>query len=117
MKRKLINRFIPFILILVFAACSFGCATQIYYWGNYEDQLYSYLNGESKEAQIQNLVDVTGKIKAGNKKTPPGLYAHLGMLYSEIGNDGEAIACFETEKSLFPEAAAYMNFLLKRYGR
>ena len=117
MKRKFFNRFMPFILILVFAAYFSGCASNIYYWGNYEDQLYSYLNGESKEAQIQNLVDVTGKIKSDNKKIPPGLYAHLGMLYSEIGNDGEAIACFEAEKSLFPEAAVYMDFLLSKYGR
>ena len=41
------------------------------------------------------------------------MHAHLGLLYSSLGNDAAAAEPLRTEKSLFPESAAYMDFLLK----
>jgi len=121
MKTQHIRHIFPVIIVSVFLA---GCTSQIYYWGTYEDQLYAYLNGESRETQIQALEaelpkmeDGTPNMKPNGKKVPPGFYAQLGMLYSEIGDDYNAIACFEKEKALFPEAATYMDYLLRRYGK
>ena len=105
---------------LVFAACLFGCASQpetLYAWGSYESQVYAHLKGESREAQIEALERDREKIEASGKTAPPGFYAHLGLLYAETGNDAKAIACFETEKVRFPEATAYMDFLLGKYAK
>ncbi len=109
-------------IALVFSVGLFGCANQprqqpLYAWGHYESQVYAHLKGESREAQIEVLERDREKIEASGKTAPPGFHAHLGLLYAETGNDAKAIACFETEKVRFPEAAAYMNFLLKKYAK
>ena len=57
------------------------------------------------------------KISLSGKMAPPGFYAHLGLLFAETGDDEAAIACFEREKAWFPEAAIYMDFLLRSYTR
>ncbi|MCL2319150.1 MAG: DUF4810 domain-containing protein [Treponema sp.] len=104
------------VTIPVLAACLAGCASQqLYYWGSYQDQVYSYLSGESLPAQIQALEKDKEKITSSGKAAPPGFYAQLGLLYAETGDRANAIACFETEKAHFPEAAPYMDYLLKRY--
>jgi hypothetical protein len=104
---------------LVFAMCLSGCAPphSLYAWESYESQVYAHLSGESREMQIEALERDQEKIAASNKPAPPGFYAHLGLLYAETGNDAKAIACFETEKTRFPEAAVFMDFLLKKYEK
>ncbi len=56
------------------------------------------------------------KTRSENKKEAPGTHAHLGMLLSEAGQDQSAAEHFETEKRLFPESSAFMDFLLKNKG-
>ena len=53
------------------------------------------------------------KINAKGMIPPPGYHAHLGLLYSVTGKPEQMAAEFEAEKLLFPESAAYMDFLLK----
>ena len=36
------------------------------------------------------------------------------MLYASLGKDDQMVQQFQTEKQLFPESAAYMDFLLKK---
>jgi hypothetical protein len=88
----------------------------LYSWGNYEKRINAYLQGESPAAQISALEDDLLKIAETGKKAPPGYYAHMGMLYAEVGEHGQAVSCFMAEKTLFPEAAVFMDFLLARYG-
>jgi len=116
---RLIRRVVP---ALVVAASLAGCATAnrpepLYDWESYEAQVYAHLKGESREAQIEALERDEEKIKASGKAAPPGFYAHLGLLYAETGNDAKAVACFATEKARFPEAAVYLDSLLKKYGK
>jgi len=54
------------------------------------------------------------EILTSGKHVPPGFNAHLGMLYSEIGNHVGASAYFRMEKTLFPESSVFMDFLLAR---
>lgn len=114
------TRLIRYILFtFVFTACLSSCASaskSLYYWGSYESQVYAYLKGESREAQLKALERDLEKIEAGGLAAPPGFYAHLGLLYTETGNDAMAVACFRAEKALFPEAEDFMDFLLQRYG-
>lgn len=93
-----------------------GCATApktLYQWGGYQQQVYKYFQGETPEAQIAVLEENYQKMRAEGGKPPPGYHAHLGMLYAEIGQGEQAVQQFQTEKSLFPESAVYMDFLLK----
>lgn len=117
MKERFVRRIFP---TLVFAACLSGCVTPpqpLYAWGSYESQVYAHLKGESREAQIEALERDRELIEASGMPALPGFYAHLGLLYAETGSDAKAVACFETEKARFPEAAAYMDFLLKKYEK
>ena len=100
---------------IAFSVCFFACTSSsrtLYSWGSYESQVYAYLKGESREAQLEALERDREKIEAGGYALPPGFYAQLGLLYAETGNEAMAIYNFETEKARFPEAAVYMNFLL-----
>jgi hypothetical protein len=104
-------------LALIIAICFSGCASQTYYWGSYEPQVYAYLKGESPARQLSILERDRQTIESNGMTAPPGFYAHLGLLYTEAGNNAEATVCFEMEKKLFPEATVYMDFLLTNLRR
>lgn len=93
-----------------------GCSEPrpYYYWGSYQDQLYDhFLQKTAPDAQIQAMEKDLHQAHRHNQHLPPGYYAFMGLLYVENGQDNKAYNCFVTEKTLFPEATPYMNFLLK----
>jgi hypothetical protein len=100
--------------VICFSACT-GAPGSLYAWGNYENKVYAYLQNESPAEQIDVLQNDLIKIEETGRKAPPGYYAHLGMLYAEVGEHGLAISCFMAEKARFPEAAVFMDYLLERY--
>jgi hypothetical protein len=96
-----------------------GCAQTtrpLYYWGNYQTQVYERLKGESSDAQkeIAALEETLQKARASGMYVPPGFHAHLGMLYAETGKADQVQQQLETEKDLFPESAVFMDFLLAK---
>ncbi|MCL2044308.1 MAG: DUF4810 domain-containing protein [Treponema sp.] len=105
--------------VLVFAALFSGCSSSqaLYSWGDYENQVHAYLNRENPEAQLRVLERSRQNIESSGKKIPPGFYAHIGMIYAELGSHDMAIDSFEKEKTLFPESAVFMDFILDRYRR
>ncbi|PRC91715.1 DUF4810 domain-containing protein [Solimicrobium silvestre] len=107
-------------IVITLAAASVllsGCHTQpktLYQWEGYQPQVYQYFKGESPEQQIAILEKGLEIIKAKGNMPPPGYHAHLGLLYSGIGKQDQVIQEFQTEKTLFPESSAYMDFLLNK---
>jgi hypothetical protein len=108
------NAFLRVLSVIVLAACFFACESSpgLYSWGSYEQQVYAYLNGESPGEQLTALERDLEKIEAGGRAVPPGFYAQMGLLHIDMGNAAEAVFCFTMEKTLFPEAAVFMDFLL-----
>lgn len=97
-----------------------GCAVPskpLYQWEGYQTQVYKYFKQESKEAQVTELERGIEKIRSDDGAVPPGYHAHLGLLYSGLGKDDQMVQEFQTEKGLFPEAAAYIDFLMKNVNR
>lgn len=92
-----------------------GCAQPktLYQWGSYQPEVYEYFKGESKEAQVAKLEEDLQKIRSSNGNPPPGYHAQLGMLYGSLGKDDQMVQELRTEKTLFPESATYMDFLLR----
>lgn len=93
-----------------------GCAAPrkpLYQWEGYQTQVYEYFKGEPQQAQVEVLEADLEKIKAKDGAVPPGYHAQLGMLYMGLGKDDQMIAEFNTEKVLFPESTAYMDFLIE----
>jgi hypothetical protein len=108
-------------LVAVLALVATGCQpAQKYYWGSYEDLVYvSYAEpGKvSPEAQIKILEGDVSFAAAHHKALPPGFQAHLGYLYSKIGNKEAARSNFEAEKRQFPESTVLMDRLLSNLAR
>lgn len=92
-----------------------GCmatSKPLYQWDSYPAQVHGHFKGESPEAQIAALEMQLQKTQANGTATPPGLHAHLGMLYSKVGRDDQMVEQLELEKASFPESVPYMNRLL-----
>jgi hypothetical protein len=93
-----------------------GCtAPTIYSWGHYEDLIYLSYSKPDKatpEMQVTQMEADYQKARAANKPVPPGFHAHLGYLYYQLGKPDQAQQEFQTEKTLFPESAVFMDRLL-----
>ncbi|GBQ05403.1 DUF4810 domain-containing protein [Acetobacter cerevisiae] len=101
------------------AACSNGSKTPpLYSWQDFPPQQYLYLKGQTDpQAQIIVLEKDVQKAQAKGLALPPGFHAHLGMLYATTGRTDLAQQEFSQEKTLFPESATYMDFLLNNLGQ
>lgn len=97
-----------------------GCKTTEpkYYYGEYPKAVYSYFNADDVTVSQQITILEALIVQAGGKSkpVPPGLHAHLGMLYFEIGNTVQGRLNFNQEKALFPESASYIDFLIGNMG-
>lgn len=95
-----------------------GCAAPktLYSWDQYQPTVYQYYQQDktSPDEQIASLQQALELARAKGKAVPPGLNAHLGLLYANTGRNTEAFQYFEAEKTLFPESTPYMNFLLSK---
>jgi hypothetical protein len=104
--------------VLVVGAALTGCVAQprpLYYWGNYQSEVYSYLKKEeSPQVQISKLEETVEKARSAGLALPPGFNAHLGLMYLQSGDAAKAQAAFQAEETNFPESKAYMDFLLKK---
>ena len=92
-----------------------GCANrtpQLYSWGPYESQVYSYFKNESPEKQILILEEHAKETLDSGQRLPPGYRAHLGLLYAKAGRDADFLTALQQEKAAFPESAAYVDSLL-----
>lgn len=98
-----------------------GCATgskPLYNWDSYQQVVYQhYQQSESDpQAQIDALKKSIELSRAKSLGIPPGLHAHLGMLYGATGALDLAMAEFNEEKRLYPESAVFMDRLMKNKG-
>jgi hypothetical protein len=107
------------IALVVASLALVGCAQNrpkpLYQWAGYQTSVYQYLKSDGAEpgAQITALEAQLEKNKAAGEATPPGMRAHLALLYSKVGDDVAAQRHLEAERAQFPESAAYVDFLLK----
>lgn len=95
-----------------------GCVTPpqpLYHWGDFQAQQYAYFKSEiGPEEGIQRLEKVREEAKAKGRPLPPGMQAHLGLLYGQTGRTDLFEQNLQAEKQQFPESAAYVDFLLKQ---
>jgi len=115
MKKLIFTRFYLFSFAITLLS---SCATKtIYYWGDYEDLIYTQYQTPGKatpEYQVDIMQADIQEAKSENKPLPPGFYAHLGYQYLQMGKIIEAKNSFEAEKKQFPESAVLMNRFLKK---
>lgn len=95
-----------------------GCAAgpkPLYYWGNFPDQTYLMYSAPAKATasqQIEKLQADIQKAKAAQLGVPPGLYAHLGLMYLNEGNVQKSEEYFNLERQVYPESTTLINRML-----
>lgn len=87
----------------------------LYHWDNYQPTLHKYHQDGVTDYQGQTdaIEAIMQRAIAQGKSVPPGLHAHLGMLYFNTGRESEAREQFAMEKQLFPEAGHFVDYVLK----
>jgi hypothetical protein len=97
----------------IVAACA-PVQQPLYYWGNYQPSLYAnHKHGTTDYAAQVSAIEATmQRAQAQGKSVPPGLHAHLGMLYFNTGRETEALEQFAMEKRLFPESEHFVNYVM-----
>jgi len=105
------------VALLIATVCLAACQTgDHYYWGHYEDVVYvdyAQPGKLSPESQISTLEEDIRDAAAANKPIPPGVHAHLGNLYFQVGKLDLAQKEFETEKAMYPESSTLMNRMIQ----
>ena len=104
---------------LLLSGCADDSPRQLYYWdGAYTSSVYEYLTQEGDAgAQIAALEESLQKAYQRAAKVPPGLHAHLGLLYLSQGNGAKFKAYVEKEAELYPESRDYAMFLLNQNSK
>jgi len=104
---------------LLLSGCADDSPRQLYYWdGAYTSSVYEYLTEEGDAgAQIAALEQSLQKAYQRAAKVPPGLHAHLGLLYLSQGNGAKFKAYVEKEADLYPESRDYTMFLLNQNSK
>lgn len=104
---------------LLLSGCADDSPRQLYYWdGAYTSSVYEYLTQEGDAgAQIAALEQSLQKAYQRVAKVPPGLHAHLGLLYLSQGNGAKFKAYVEKEAELYPESRDYAMFLLNQNSK
>jgi hypothetical protein len=91
----------------------------MYSWQSYQGSVYAYLKDDGGDYATQTLAMEKNieTARAGNAELPPGFRAHLGMLYMKMGDGDKGVEQMQGEKAAFPEAAPFMDFLLRNAGK
>ena len=110
------NRFIlPLLMATALLAGCTAAPQSLYQWDAYQPAVYQYYQtNHAVDEQVSALEQSLEKAKSRNRTVAPGLHAHLGLLYANSGREQQAFEQFAMEKSLFPESAMFMDFLLKQ---
>jgi len=106
------------LLISALALVLTACATDLYQWGRYENQLYQqYKDPTQAEAARLGLEEHIRQVEQTKQKVAPGLYAELGTYYLEAGDSQSAIQYYEFERDAWPESQGLMNSMIQNLRR
>lgn len=111
----------PFtITLLVMSMSLVGCASSrdAYNWGKYDELLYkSYKDPTKIEDMRIGLETHLVAVEGSNGVVAPGLYADLGTLYLEAGDNERAILFYGKEREAWPESKYLMDALIANLER
>ena len=107
------------ILVTILSLVLTGCASQsIYQWGGYEQMLYQgYKDPTKMEVMQVELASHIKSVEQSGKRVAPGLYAELGTLSLQSGDQDMALALYARERDTWPESRGLMEAMIKNIER
>ncbi len=96
-----------FVSVTLLASCTTPSPSG-FYWGRYPQTLYAYKKKPSPTTRMQHqneLMRLIDYANSHNTRVPPGVYAELGKLYLDQGDEVIAFNYFQKEQQLYPESA------------
>jgi len=107
-------------LLITMAFLVTGCAPKkqpMYYFGNSSSALYAHKKEPTDESFVQmkqSLEDVIEHSELNGIKIAPGTFANIGYLNLLENKPEQAIAFFDREKQLYPEATMFMDRMIQK---
>lgn len=92
----------------------------MYEWGDYQNSLYVMWieSGDFDPADhVGILSEQIERTESEQKQVPPGMRAHVAMLYFQAGNAEMARQYLLAEKAAFPESEVFVDGILARIGQ
>lgn len=116
---SIVNRKLLLALLIGWVFLAVGCANthQHYYWGEYSSIVLSRYVAPNKmlpERQVSLITRDIEKAENTQKPVAPGLYAHLGLAFAELGDMASAHLAFEEEMRLYPESRVLLEGMIAR---
>lgn len=101
---------------VLFSGCAQHATAPLYNYGTYSQDYYAYKKNMSDETALKlqkTMEEAIANPQAGRSgRVPPGMYANLGYLYLQQGQNAQARSSFEAEKRVYPESARFMDRLI-----
>lgn len=98
-----------FLMLIVFSLFG-GCASNMYYFGNYSETLYAYKkepNEKTRKAHSDELKKIIYESKEKNSRVPPGIYSEYAYLLYQQGQKDEALQLIQLEEQTYPESHTF----------
>lgn len=93
------------------AACA-GLGERSYDWGDYDGALYKSTEPRLAGQELSRLEDHVRAVEQSRGRVAPGLYAELGTMHLQAGNQEQALAYYRKERDTWPESARLMDRLI-----
>lgn len=101
-------------IVLLVVTTTSGCASRLYDWGDYNEKLYDYYKEPATADRfLSSMEDHLADIESRGKKPAPGLYAEVGTLYLQKGDQLQAIHFYQKEHDTWKESQYLMSVLIK----
>ena len=95
-----------------------ACATPpMFEYGSYESSLYAYYKKPEMRERFRTSLETAIEKGEATDRLAPGMFAELGYLHLQDGDEQTAVAMFEREAAAFPESRPFMNSISERLGR
>ena len=114
------SKYITFLMVFIISFLVVGCGgpKPLYVYNDYNDKYYAFKKNLDQESMLELQKSIEESIANADEsqsgRVAPGMYANLGYIYLKQGNAKKALENFKKEKATYPEAAHFMDRMIKK---
>jgi hypothetical protein len=101
------------ILAVIITMALSGCVARQYEWNNYDGQLFRYYKDPTTANEFRtSMQGHLEMLESKGMRPAPGLYAELGTLYLERGDDKTALVYYRKERETWQDSKYLMDTMI-----